>query len=104
MLPPAPARLSATTCTPHTSVRRCAARRPRMSVGPPGGNGTMKRTGFDGYCCATVGIVTTLVAPNTTNKLSLEVVFIQPPRLLVSALRNWLEADERAVTRWRRIL
>src|SRR5215210_1281242 len=29
----------------------CAITRPAMSVGPPGGNGRMKRMGFVGYAC-----------------------------------------------------
>src|SRR5688500_3942137 len=52
MLPPAPARLSGTNCTPYALVSVSAAKRPMMSVGPPGGNGMITRTGLVGYCCA----------------------------------------------------
>jgi hypothetical protein len=53
MLPPAPPRLSMTTCCPSASPRRVAIARPIVSVPPPGGNGRMKRIGLVGYCaCA----------------------------------------------------
>src|SRR5689334_1768818 len=52
MLPPAPARLSAMNCVPYALVSVSATRRPMMSVGPPGGNGMMTRTGLVGYCWA----------------------------------------------------
>src|SRR3954466_11793667 len=87
MLPPAPARLSATTCTPHDSVSRCAARRPRMSVGPPGGNGMMKRTGLDGYDCASAqGVPAT--QSRATAILLTEFIAVPPLRLRPSLRRN----------------
>src|SRR5688572_24506424 len=52
IVPPAPPRLSTTTGTPRASLSRCATMRPTISLPPPGGNGTMKRTGRLGYCCA----------------------------------------------------
>src|SRR5450432_3797618 len=49
MLPPAPARLSTTTCWPHASDNFAATTRAITSVGPPGANGTIMRTAFVGY-------------------------------------------------------
>ena len=49
MTPPAPPRLSTTTCLPHRSPSCVAIMRPTMSLLPPGGNGTMSRTGLAGY-------------------------------------------------------
>ncbi|KAF5269100.1 hypothetical protein FQA39_LY18918 [Lamprigera yunnana] len=46
MVPPAPARLSATTVQWFCSVSFCAMMRERMSVPPPGGKGTIIRTGL----------------------------------------------------------
>src|SRR5882762_2472353 len=45
-----PTRFSTTTGWPSVSLRRAAMRRPTRSGPPPGGIGTRKRTGFDGYC------------------------------------------------------
>src|SRR4051812_12575305 len=57
MLPPAPARFSTTTGWANAAARRSATRRAKMSVEPPGANGTTRRTGFAGYfscaCSAT---------------------------------------------------
>src|SRR5512138_3090038 len=49
---PAPGRFSTTTGWPQTSCIFAARRRPMMSVAPPGGNGTIIRTGFVGKPCA----------------------------------------------------
>src|SRR5689334_16643292 len=49
MLPPAPARFSITTGWPSELERRSPTRRAKMSVEPPGANGTTMRTGLDGY-------------------------------------------------------
>ena len=48
MLPPAPPRFSITTVWPHISPSFWPTIRAEMSVAPPGGNGTMSRTGFVG--------------------------------------------------------
>lgn len=48
MVPEAPPRLSTSTCRPSVSVSFCAATRAMMSLVPPGGNGAMKRIGFEG--------------------------------------------------------
>src|SRR6476620_7305624 len=53
MLPPAPGRLSMTTCCVKPSVIFCPNARAMVSFPPPGGNGTMKRIGFVGKACAT---------------------------------------------------
>src|SRR5262245_1993689 len=52
MAPPAPARWSITNGWPQDSVSFSVTRRPTMSVEPPGVNGTTRRTGLVGYCCA----------------------------------------------------
>src|SRR5581483_3274562 len=53
MMPDAPPRLSTMNCWPKASVRSWAIIRATTSFVPPGGNGTMTRTGFDGYgACA----------------------------------------------------
>ena len=52
MLPPAPARLSTMTWWPHSSLRFCAITRAITSVGPAGANGTIMRTGRDGYAAS----------------------------------------------------
>jgi hypothetical protein len=51
MLPPAPARFSTMT-TPRLSFVFSASARATMSSGPPGGYGTMKRSGL---ACAQPG-------------------------------------------------
>jgi hypothetical protein len=43
--PPAPGRLSTTNGLPRRCVSFCAICRARMSIAPPGGNGTTKVTG-----------------------------------------------------------
>jgi hypothetical protein len=45
---PAPARFSTTTGCFRVSESFCAAARENVSVGPPGGKGTIQRSGFDG--------------------------------------------------------
>src|ERR1700704_2881213 len=47
-----PTRFSTTTGWPSVSLRRAAMRRPTRSGPPPGGIGTSKRIGFEGYCAA----------------------------------------------------
>src|SRR4029077_4954306 len=74
-------------------------RPPRRDPGhPPARIGIKKRTGFDGYCCASaLGIVTNDASANGAifNTLNLKLIFMHPPLLSVAA--RWLEADERAV-------
>src|SRR5471032_530240 len=55
MLPPAPPRFSITTGWPHASASFAPSSRATRYAGPPAGNGTITRTGFDGYCCASAG-------------------------------------------------
>src|SRR2546423_13192016 len=52
MLPAAPPRFSTSTGWPHFSPIFCAMTRPRMSVVPPGAQGTTMRTALVGYVCA----------------------------------------------------
>src|SRR5947207_3733062 len=59
MLPPAPPRVSITTCWPHTSESRSPMTRAMMSVAPPAANGTITRTKrFGQACCANAGRAT----------------------------------------------
>src|SRR2546422_11739396 len=51
-MPLPPTRFSTTTGWPSVSVRRAAMRRPTRSGPPPGGFGTSRGTGFEGYCAA----------------------------------------------------
>src|SRR5256885_3816951 len=55
-LPISPARFSATTDWPHFCESFAATVRAEISVPPPGGNGTMKVTGFAGQTCASTGV------------------------------------------------
>src|SRR5688572_14321839 len=52
MIVPAPGRLSTTTCCPQLSVNFCPKSRASVSLPPPGGYGTMSRTGRAGYAPA----------------------------------------------------
>src|SRR4051812_34430769 len=54
MVPPAPARLSTTTFCPQFSVSFCAMMRATVSLDPPAGKPTTKRTGLTGYFWAYV--------------------------------------------------
>ena len=48
IMPPAPDRLSTTTCWPHAAESFCAMVRANKSVPPPGGKGAMTRIGRTG--------------------------------------------------------
>ncbi len=52
IIPDAPATLSTTIVCPHFSPTFAPRSRATTSVVPPGGNGTIMRTGLVGYCCA----------------------------------------------------
>src|SRR5258706_85223 len=52
---PAPGRLSTTNCCASDSESFCARARAMMSVPPPAAEGTMKRTGLDGYAAVCAG-------------------------------------------------
>src|SRR5262245_10712175 len=55
-LPPAPPRFSTTLGWPVRSASLEDTMRVTMSAGPPGGNGTIQRIGFDGHAvCACAG-------------------------------------------------
>jgi len=45
-----------------------AVRRVSKSAVPPGGNGTMMRTGFDGYGCAPAAMETTVSAVSNARR------------------------------------
>src|SRR3954468_5391804 len=49
---PAPGLFSTKNCWPNLFEKCSASTRPTMSVPPAGGDGTMMRTGFAGYCWA----------------------------------------------------
>src|SRR5712664_2469759 len=55
MVPPAPPRLSTTTCWPSDLLILSATMRPSASLPPPGGNGMTSVTGRVGYACAAAG-------------------------------------------------
>ena len=80
MLPPAPLRLSTTTCCFHASVSLCPTRRATSSVGPIGGNGTINRIGRDGYCCPAAGDEKRAIADNAATITLLTVQFIVSPQ------------------------
>src|SRR6266436_969762 len=64
-MPLPPTRFSTTTGWPSVSLRRAAMRRPTRSGPPPGGIGTSRRTGLEGYCpAATDAKRATLTARN----------------------------------------
>src|SRR5688572_30199924 len=52
ILPPAPARLSTTTCCPRSAPSGCATIRETMSTPLPGDEGAMSLIGLVGYACA----------------------------------------------------
>jgi len=58
MVPPAPPRLSMMTATPSAAASLSATARARMSLDPPGGNGTTRVMLRLGQACARTGRVT----------------------------------------------
>src|SRR5690606_10392981 len=52
ILPDAPGLLSTMTCCPRRWPSLSATSRATVSVTPPGENGTIRRMGREGYCCA----------------------------------------------------
>src|SRR5262245_35497845 len=80
MLPPAPPRLSTTTCCPQTSVNFWPSRRAIVSVAAPGGNGTMMRIGRPGYCCSAACAVGSAQTDARAPTMILVTTFIFPPR------------------------
>src|SRR5437016_1998781 len=67
-MPPAPALFSMTTVQPVDFASSCATSRETASVPPPGGNGTIRRIGRDGYVCAPTGAASTRAASAATTK------------------------------------
>src|SRR6185295_8658288 len=81
MLPPAPGRLSTTTCAFHASASRCAAARAMMSVAPPGGNGTTMRIGWLGYAaCARAVRVASATGVAASAAMTVRRFILFPPR------------------------
>src|ERR1700741_4433067 len=80
--PPAPPRFSITTVWPQIWLSFSPSRRAEMSVAPPGGNGTMKRTGrcgqFGGEDCAAA--VETRHAPSTNARILFMAKILQRQR------------------------
>jgi len=67
IVPPAPPRLSITTCCPSFSPSRWPTTRAMMSVEPPGGKATISRIGFVGYLsCADTAVALAMQAMATT--------------------------------------
>src|SRR5688572_26033923 len=66
MVLPAPARLSTTICCPSASPSFGEMTRVRISVPPPGANGTITRIDLPGYVCATAAAVATSSASPKT--------------------------------------
>src|SRR6185436_9437591 len=89
-LPPAPPRFSITTCWPQIWDSFSPSSRAEMSVAPPGGNGTMKRTGrcgqFGGEDCAAAA------AANSAASRPTMIFFMDPPRAILQRQRE-READ-----------
>src|SRR5262245_39565625 len=76
MFPPAPPRLSTTTCCPHDSVILWATRRAMVSVAAPGANGTMMRIGRVGYCASAACAAPAPSHDSTATSKQLVVTFI----------------------------
>src|SRR6185369_207548 len=58
MVEPAPGRFSTTTCWPTLSVMNLPASRAMVSIGPPGGNGTIILIGLSGEAGARARVAT----------------------------------------------
>jgi len=88
MLPPAPTRLSTTTCWPSVSLSLADIDRAMTSVEPPAAKLTTMRTGFAGHvCAATVGAKA--IAASATVSLNARVIrfmSVPPPRISVLVL------------------
>src|SRR6185503_19429247 len=93
--PPAPPRFSITTVWPQICDSFSPTRRAEMSVAPPGGNGTMKRTGRCGQDCAS-----TPDANSAASNVRM-VFFMDPPRAILQRQREG-EPDPECERRGRR--
>src|SRR5471032_2549957 len=94
MLPPAPARLSTTTCWPSDSESFCAMMRAMTSVGPPGAKPTMMRIGFTGYCCAAAPPAAIIAAANIAAP-AVMIFFIAFSSFFASWILNFSSSDQR---------
>src|SRR4051812_30409537 len=70
MTPPWPPMFSTTTGWPSSLDMPCASPRAKMSEGPPGGKGTMRRTGLAGYGCASTASGSAATARRKNQRLS----------------------------------
>src|SRR6267143_1748407 len=70
-----PGLFSTMTGCPQRSCNSFPISRPAMSSGPPGGNGTTRRTGFEGNSCAAA-----IVASVSTHRRTAVVRLMIPPR------------------------
>src|SRR6187402_3222388 len=86
MLPPAPGRFSMTTGCPHIFCNSTPSERATMSVVPPGGNGTIMRTGFDGQLCACA------VSEEITNAVATNNRHIEPRCIFVTSGKWWAKS------------
>src|SRR5690242_10428821 len=85
-LPPAPPRFSTTAGCPRRSASLLDTMRVTTSAGPPGGNGTIQRIGFEGQPpadCACAKGPASIAAPAQTAARSL--AFMVPPQWSVRA-------------------
>src|SRR5262249_44749706 len=89
MMPPAPGLLSTRNGRPRSSASRAATSRVTMSTAPPGGNGSMMRTGRSGYS-AHAG--TPASRPQTA--AATEIRCRQPPRMARSLRLDPLRVDD----------
>src|SRR5215471_15386778 len=71
MIPDAPARFSTTTGWPSALESLSATGRADTSLAPPGGNGTIQRTGFVGQVCAHTGPASAASASATRRRIML---------------------------------
>src|SRR5215470_287218 len=94
-MPPAPGLLSTRNGRPRSSASRAATSRVTMSTAPPGGNGSMMRTGRSGYS-AHAG----MAASRTASAAPSEHTCRMPPRMasllshvLRQPVRRIIDAD-----------
>src|SRR5262245_7837031 len=85
MLPLPPGRLSTMICWPRDSVSLTPIVRASVSTLPPGGNGTTRRTGRAGYCCAGAALANSATQSTSNDE--------KPPGLTAGPLTGRLRAQ-----------
>jgi hypothetical protein len=70
MMPPAPERLSITSCWVNACARRLDTMRATMSVAPPTATGTIKRTGRCGYAVDCACAAPIVIGGDTLNTVT----------------------------------